>query len=78
MPTKDSNRRGNQDVLCAATTYIKRCGGHTGVHLIRPRFLDILRILGFALLEVMVETNFADDVQPAIRSTSAVFVRVNL
>ena len=77
-PVKNNIRHGVKDILLRRKSYIKRCRGHPGVHLVRPRFLDILRVLGFALLEIMVETDFADNVQSAVRSTSAAFYRINL
>lgn len=44
-------------------TYIKRSHSHSCIDLVRPCFLDILRILGAALLEIMVETDLAYDIQ---------------
>ena len=44
-------------------TYIKRSHPHSCIDLVRPRFLDIFRILGAALLEIMVETDLAYDIQ---------------
>lgn len=43
--------------------YIKCRHSHSCINLVRPRFLDILRILGPALLEIMVETYLAYDIQ---------------
>ena len=44
-------------------THIKCSHSHSCIDLVCPRFLDILRILGPALLEIMVETYLAYDIQ---------------
>jgi len=44
-------------------THIKCSHSHSCIDLVRPRFLDIFRILGTALLKIMIETNLAYDIQ---------------